>query len=145
MTEAIERLHLVPYAEVRSGRLSSGNLQRLALARALLHSPDVLILDEPANGLDPAGIVEIRQLLRSLADEHGTTVFMSSHILGEVAHLADRVGIIHDGRLLEELDREELATKARAYVAESFSPEALAEALLTADLERYFLWRTGGQ
>jgi len=105
----------------------------------------VLILDEPANGLDPAGIVEIRQLLRSLADEHGTTVFMSSHILGEVAHLADRVGIIHDGRLLEELDREELATKARAYVAESFSPEALAEALLTADLERYFLWRTGGQ
>ena len=145
VTEAIERLHLVPYAEVRSGRLSSGNLQRLALARALLHSPDVLILDEPANGLDPAGIVEIRQLLRSLADEHGTTVFMSSHILGEVAHLADRVGIIHDGRLLEELDREELATKARAYVAESFSPEALAEALLTADLERYFLWRTGGQ
>jgi ABC-2 type transport system ATP-binding protein len=144
VAETIERLHLGEYADRRAGRLSLGNKQRLSLARALLHSPDVLVLDEPANALDPAGIVEVRELLRSLADEHGVTVFMSSHILAEVAHLADRIGIIHDGRLIEERSREDLAAKAREYVDTAFTQEARAEALLTADLERYFLWRTGG-
>ena len=113
---AIERLRLGEYADRRAGQLSLGNKQRLALARALLHSPDILVLDEPANALDPAGIVEIRELLQSLAEKRGVTVFMSSHILAEVAHLADRIGIVHEGRLLEELDRDELAAKARAYV-----------------------------
>jgi ABC-2 type transport system ATP-binding protein len=112
----IEQLRLSEYADRRAGRLSLGNKQRLSLARAILHKPDVLVLDEPANALDPAGIVEIRDLLRTLADERGVTVFMSSHILAEVAHLADRIGIFNDGRLLEELDREELQAKARAYV-----------------------------
>jgi ABC-2 type transport system ATP-binding protein len=114
--ETIDRLHLGEYADRRAGRLSLGNKQRLSLARALLHAPKVLVLDEPANALDPAGIVEIRKLLRSLADESGVTVFMSSHILAEVAHLADRIGIVHEGRLLEELDRDELDARARAYV-----------------------------
>jgi len=141
--EAIERLGLAAYADRVSSKLSLGNKQRLSLARALLHSPDVLVLDEPANALDPAGIVEVRQLLRSLADERGVTVFMSSHILAEVAHLADRIGILHEGRLIEESSREDLAAKARTYVADAFTPEAREEALLTADLERYFLWRTG--
>jgi len=142
--EVIERLRLGPYTERRAGRLSLGNKQRLSLARALLHAPDVLVLDEPANGLDPAGIVEVRELLRSLADEQGVTVFMSSHILAEVAHLADRIGIIHDGRLVEESDRDELAEKARAFARESLTEEERAQALLTMDLERYFLWRTAG-
>jgi ABC-type multidrug transport system ATPase subunit len=104
----------------------------------------VLVLDEPANALDPAGIVEVRQLLRSLADEHGVTVFMSSHILAEVAHLADRIGIVHEGRLLEEFDREEFVAKARSFVDEGLTDADRADALLTMDLERYFLWRTGG-
>lgn len=112
---AIERLGLAAYADRRAGVLSLGNKQRLSLARALLNAPDVLVLDEPANALDPAGIVEVRELLRSLADG-GTTVFMSSHILGEVTQLADRIGIIHDGRLIEELDRAELRTRMRPYV-----------------------------
>jgi len=116
VAETIELLRLGEYADRRAGRLSLGNKQRLSLARAVLHKPDVLVLDEPANALDPAGIVEIRELLRSLADERGVTVFMSSHILAEVAHLADRIGIIHDGRLIEELDRDELRAKARAFV-----------------------------
>ncbi len=103
----IERLALQPYADRRAGTLSLGNLQRLALARALLASPELLVLDEPANGLDPAGVIEIRELLRSLADE-GVTVFMSSHILGEVDRLATRVGIVHRGRLVEELDHDAL-------------------------------------
>lgn len=100
----IERLTLGPYADRRASTLSLGNLQRLALARALLHEPELLVLDEPANGLDPAGVIEIRELIRSLARERGVTVFMSSHILAEVDRLATRVGIVHRGRLIEELD-----------------------------------------
>ncbi|HEU4919401.1 MAG TPA: ABC transporter ATP-binding protein [Candidatus Limnocylindrales bacterium] len=100
----IALLALEPYADRRAGTLSLGNLQRLALARALVHGPDLLILDEPANGLDPAGVIEIRELLRALAQERGVTVFMSSHILAEVDLLATRIGIVHEGRLIEELD-----------------------------------------
>ncbi len=90
--EAVDRvidlLSLAPYAGRRSGTLSLGNAQRLGLAKALLHRPQLLILDEPANSLDPAGIVEIRKLLIKLAREEGVTVFISSHILGEVTRLA---------------------------------------------------------
>jgi ABC-2 type transport system ATP-binding protein len=106
----IERLGLAAYADRKAGILSTGNLQRLGLARALLHEPELLILDEPANGLDPAGVVEIRELLEDLAREKGVTVFMSSHILSEVDRLATRVGIIHRGRLLEELESEQMET-----------------------------------
>ena len=107
---SIEHLGLAAYADRKAGILSTGNLQRLGLARALLHEPELLILDEPANGLDPAGVVEIRELLAGLAQEKGVTVFMSSHILTEVDRLATRVGIIHRGCLLEELEAEQLET-----------------------------------
>jgi ABC-2 type transport system ATP-binding protein len=106
--EIIEQFSLAPYADRKAGTLSTGNFQRLGLARALLHSPKLLILDEPANGLDPAGVVEIRELLKSLVDEKGLTVFMSSHILTEVDRLATRIGIIHQGRLIEELYTDKL-------------------------------------
>lgn len=109
----IEQLALSPYADRKTGTLSQGNAQRLGLAKALLHSPSLLLLDEPANGLDPAGVVEIRELLRQLASEQGATILMSSHILTEVARLATRVGIIHRGRLLEELDTEQLEKHLR--------------------------------
>ena len=109
----IERLDLIAYADRRAGTLSHGNAQRLGLAKALLHNPELLILDEPALGLDPAGIVEIRNLLIGLAREQGVTVFMSSHILGEVSRLAKRIGIIHQGRLLQELDVDELERNRR--------------------------------
>jgi ABC-2 type transport system ATP-binding protein len=104
----IEQLGLSAYADRRAGVLSLGNLQRLALARALLHDPQLLVLDEPTNGLDPAGVIEVRELLRTLAHERGVTVFMSSHILAEVDRLATRVGIVHRGRLIEELDSDAL-------------------------------------
>ncbi len=115
--EIIERLQLSTYAHRRAGTLSTGNLQRLGLARALLHQPELLILDEPANDLDPAGVVEVRELLRGLAREHGVTIFMSSHILSEVDRLADRIGIIHEGRLIEELDSEELERRQSAWLS----------------------------
>jgi len=109
----IERMGLAAYANRRAGTLSQGNAQRLGLAKALIHSPKLLFLDEPANGLDPAGIVEIRELLLELTREHGVTVFMSSHILAEVSRLARRIGIIHKGRLLQELSSDELQRNRR--------------------------------
>jgi len=107
--KVIEKLGLTHYANRRARTLSLGNAQRLGLAKALIHNPDLLILDEPANALDPAGIVEIRNLLRSLASDSSVTIFVSSHILSEVARLATRIGVIHDGRLVKEINTEELA------------------------------------
>ncbi len=109
----IEQLGLTAYTDRRAGTLSHGNAQRLGLAKALLHHPALLILDEPASGLDPAGIVEIRNLLTDLAHQQGVTVFMSSHILGEVSRLAARIGIIHHGRLIQELNVEEIERNRR--------------------------------
>ena len=109
----IEQLTLTAYANRRAGTLSLGNAQRLGIAKALLHEPELLILDEPANGLDPAGIVEVRNMLVTLAREQGVTIFMSSHILGEVSRLANRIGIIHEGRLIQELDMADLERNRR--------------------------------
>ena len=100
----IKELGIQTYENRKAGHLSTGNFQRLALARALLHQPKLLIIDEPASGLDPAGVVEIRRLLKKLVTETGMTIFMSSHILTEVNHLADRIGIIHQGKLINEFD-----------------------------------------
>jgi len=112
--ETMKRLGLTQYAGRRARNLSLGNAQRLGLAKALIHHPDLLILDEPANGLDPAGIVEVRSLLRGMAEKDGVTVFVSSHILSEIAQLATRIGIIHEGRLIKEIDAATLAEEERA-------------------------------
>jgi ABC-2 type transport system ATP-binding protein len=144
VSDALERLGLTGQAGRRAGTLSLGNRQRLSLARALLHRPDLLILDEPANGLDPAGIIEIRELLRHLAGDDGVTVFMSSHILAEVAHLADRIGIIHEGRLLEELDREALQAASRAVLEVEVDDPDHAAALLADRLGIASIERTDG-
>lgn len=106
INEMIDQLKLNAYVHRKAGVLSTGNLQRLGLAKALLHKPELLLLDEPTNGLDPAGVVEIRRLLQDLASQDGITVFMSSHILTEVSKLADRIGIIHEGQLIEEYDAD---------------------------------------
>ena len=93
-----DRLALCSVLDKPTRALSRGYRQRVALAQALLHDPDILILDEPTNGLDPRQIIEMRQLIRSLAGRH--TVLMSSHILGEVEKTCDRVAVLLDGRLL---------------------------------------------
>ena len=105
---AVEEMKLGEYRGRKAKNLSLGNAQRLGLAKALLHEPKLLLLDEPANGLDPAGIVEVRELLLGLAREKGVTVFISSHILGEIARLATRIGIIHEGRMAQEVDAAKL-------------------------------------
>ncbi len=129
----IERLGLGPDADRRAATRSQGNAQRLGLAKALLHEPRLLLLDEPANGLDPAGIVEIRSLLLELTRTQGVTVFMSSHILAEVARLAGRIGIIHQGRLLQELDVDELERdRRRRLLVRARDTEAAARVLAAA-------------
>jgi ABC-2 type transport system ATP-binding protein len=130
-TRVIERMCLDEYKDRKAGGLSTGNLQRLGLARALLHEPELLILDEPANGLDPAGVVEIRELLANLAHENGVTVFLSSHILPEVDRLATRIGIIHKGRLLEELDTEKLEELRSQYLVIKSRDLGAAQQILT--------------
>ncbi|KAF5076954.1 ABC transporter ATP-binding protein [Methanobacterium subterraneum] len=104
----IEKLKLTPYKDRKAKNLSLGNSQRLGLAKALIHNPEILILDEPSNGLDPAGIVEIRELLRDLAFNKGVTIFISSHLLGEISRIATRIGIIHEGKLIQEMDAKKL-------------------------------------
>jgi ABC-2 type transport system ATP-binding protein len=104
----ISEMRLATYQDRRARELSSGNIQRLSLAKAFLHQPDILILDEPTKGLDPTGIVEIRERIRDLASNYEVTIFISSHILGEVSKFATRIGIIHEGQLIQELDIEQL-------------------------------------
>lgn len=108
INEAIERFKLSNVEQTKVKDLSLGNKQRLGLAKALVHKPDLLILDEPMNGLDPGGILEIRQFLKVLAREKGVTIFLSSHLLSEVAQLATTIGILHKGRLVKEVQRKEL-------------------------------------
>jgi ABC-2 type transport system ATP-binding protein len=98
----LETVGMADRADRRARGYSTGMKQRLGLAAALLSDPDLIILDEPTNGLDPAGIQEIRTLIRQLVDQHGKTVFLSSHMLNEVEQVCDRVAIIHRGQLIRE-------------------------------------------
>ncbi|MDE3231356.1 MAG: ABC transporter ATP-binding protein, partial [Chloroflexota bacterium] len=102
---------------------SLGMKQRLGVGIALLHNPDLLILDEPANGLDPAGIVEMRDLLRALAAQ-GKTIFISSHVLAEVQQLCTRVAIINLGRLVTEANVDELVRGQGEFIVQVEHPEA---------------------
>ncbi|MBX3238869.1 MAG: ABC transporter ATP-binding protein [Chitinophagaceae bacterium] len=106
----IECLKLTKYRNTKANALSFGNQQRLGLAKALIHKPKLLILDEPINGLDPEGIVEVRELLIDLA-KNGSTIFLSSHILGEISKLVNRIAIIHEGKLIKELTTKELSSQ----------------------------------
>lgn len=104
-------LELVGLTEAKDKEVSSfsfGMKQRLGLAFAFLNNPDILILDEPTNGLDPKGIVEIRELLHRLSTEEGKTIFISSHNISEIEAIADRIGMIHQGHLIFEGTLDEL-------------------------------------
>ncbi|HKM39840.1 MAG TPA: ABC transporter ATP-binding protein [bacterium] len=104
----IRKLKLQQYEAKKAAQLSLGNAQRLGLAKAIIHQPKILLLDEPTNGLDPAGIVEVRRLLVELATNYQVTILVSSHKLGEIAKMATRIGIIHNGKLIKEMDSRQL-------------------------------------
>ncbi len=95
-----EKLKLDQYKDKQVKHLSLGNVARLGIAKAIIHKPKILILDEPTNGLDPFGVIEVRELLKELANNLGTTVLISSHKLEEISKVATRIVIIHGGRLM---------------------------------------------
>ncbi len=101
----------------KAGEFSMGMRQRLGIALALVGEPSMIILDEPINGLDPQGIVEVRHTLEQLRDEKGITIMISSHILEELAKLADSYGIIHEGKLIEQFTNDELMQRCGQFVA----------------------------
>ena len=114
---ALETVGL-PYKDKKTfGKYSLGMKQRLGIANAILHDPELLILDEPTNGLDPIGIVEVREFIKKLSNEYGKTILISSHILPEISLLADDIGIIDKGVLLEESSMSELERRNRKYIS----------------------------
>lgn len=109
---------------------SLGMKQRLGIAAAIMHSPELLILDEPINGLDPFGIKEIRTLLKRLSHEFGITILISSHILSEIENIADVIGFMDDGVLIEEISKEELYNRLNKFVEFEVSNVDLAVNIL---------------
>ena len=108
--------------------------QRLGIAMALLGNPDLLILDEPINGLDPEGIREIREVILRLNEEKDMTIIISSHILGELSKVATRYGIIRNGRMIEELTAEQLEEKCRNYLSIIVKEPSLVIPILEKEL-----------
>ncbi|MBV9927234.1 MAG: ABC transporter ATP-binding protein [Acidobacteria bacterium] len=128
--EVLEVVGLARTGRKRAGQFSLGMKQRLGLALALLHAPTLLVLDEPTNGLDPNGILEMRGLLRTLNREHGVTILVSSHLLSEVEKLVTHVGIINHGRLLFQGTLAELLSRRRANASVVFETDDDAKAEL---------------
>ena len=121
----------LPYKDKKPfSSYSLGMKQRLGIANAILNDSEILILDEPTNGLDPVGIVEIRKFLQSLCHEQGKTIIISSHILSEISLLADDIGILHDGHLLKEISMNELEEKNKKYIEIKVNHVPIAAQLL---------------
>ena len=140
-----ESLKLVGISDVKNKKVkefSLGMKQRLGIARALLHHPEFLILDEPTNGLDPIGIKEIRELIIDLCKKQGITFLISSHILSEVQQMANKIGIIHKGELLEEISYDELQKRNRHYINIMVKNDKKASFVLEEKLgiKDYVIW-----
>ena len=114
---------------------SLGMKQRLGIASAIMGSPEILILDEPTNGLDPQGIADVRELVHKLNKEYGMTIIISSHILGELQHTAERFGMLKDGELLKTITREDLVTDHKSVRIQVDDLEKAREALLAAGVQ----------
>ena len=114
--EMLDIVHLTNAGNKKAGQYSLGMKQRLGIALALLSDPKLLILDEPTNGLDPNGIIEVRELLKKLVSEHQKTVFISSHLLAEVERMATHVGIINNGELLFQGSIKDLESMSKPTV-----------------------------
>ena len=156
----IERvLEIVELNQVKAPvkNYSMGMRQRLGIANALLGNPEILILDEPTNGLDPQGIADVRALLQKLNQEYGMTIIVSSHILGELQNTAHRFGIVNDGRIVREISTEDLQTDEKTVRISVDDLERAEEALMAAgvkvlgkeqetrSLEEYYFNLVGGK
>src|SRR5690625_1116989 len=128
--EALELVDLHNESKKLVGKYSLGMKQRLGIARSLLHGPELLILDEPTNGLDPIGIKEMRRLIKSLAVERNITILISSHILSEIEQQTDHMRNIHEGNLLAEIGSDHLRKRNRKYLEFQVSNDNKATMLL---------------
>ena len=131
---ALELVNLPYRDKKRYAQYSLGMKQRLAIALAVMHDPELLILDEPINGLDPIGIAEVQDFIRALCEERGKTILISSHILSEIALLADDIGIIDHGVLLEEESLVELEQKNGKVLRFTVSNATVAAQLLQKEM-----------
>lgn len=133
----VEKLRLVglnPLEEKKVSRYSLGMKQRLGIAMALLGDPEFLILDEPINGLDPMGVAQVREILKKLNKDHGTTILISSHLLSELHQLATCYGIINDGQLIEEISSKELDEKCKKALEVKVNDAKMASLVLENNL-----------
>jgi ABC-type multidrug transport system, ATPase component len=127
---ALSRVGLDREPDKRVSQYSMGMKQRLGIAAAIMHEPELLILDEPINGLDPIGIHEMRSFLKELCEEKQVTIVISSHILSEIEQLADYIGVIHEGKLLEEVTIAEINRRSRRYIEFQVSDEKKAAIIM---------------
>lgn len=132
---AMQMLNLTDAADQAVRNYSLGMKERLGIARAVMCKPELLILDEPTNGLDPAGMKQIRDLLKMLSSEYGITIMISSHILSEVESIADTVGIIHHGRMMKEIRMQDIEEMNLNYVEISVTDEKKAAYVLAEMLK----------
>ena len=131
----LELVGLTDTGRKKAKDFSLGMKQRLALAGALLNSPEVLILDEPTNGLDPLNIVELRLLLKNLCEERGATILLSSHILSELYQLATQYCIVHQGRIVDEVSLHQLDEKCKRHIRVQVNDAALGVVALERELQ----------
>lgn len=129
---ALEMLELTEAADKPVKKYSLGMKQRLGIARAILCKPELLVLDEPTNGLDPAGMKQLRDLFKMLSAEYGITIIISSHILSEVESIADTIGIINHGNMMKEISMKEISEMNTAYI-ELSAPDTKKAAYVLAD------------
>lgn len=132
---AMQMLNLTDAADQPVRNYSLGMKERLGIARAVMCKPELLILDEPTNGLDPAGMKQIRDLLKMLSSEYGITIMISSHILSEVESIADTVGIIHHGRMMKEIRMQDIEETNLNYAEISVTDEKKAAYVLAEMLK----------
>ncbi|MDK4371726.1 ATP-binding cassette domain-containing protein [Enterococcus faecium] len=114
--DLLKMIRLENTGKKKAKNFSLGMRQRLAIANALITNPEFLILDEPTNGMDPAGMAEMREIIQRLVKERGITVLLSSHLLDELSQIATHYGILHEGHLIKELSKEELAQESRQFI-----------------------------
>ncbi|MGO0881266.1 ABC transporter ATP-binding protein [Clostridioides difficile] len=135
IAEVLKCVDLLKDKDKKVSQYSLGMKQRLAIARAILTKPDLLILDEPINALDPEGIREMRELFRKLNTDYGTTIFISSHILSEVEQIADTIGIIQNGKIMKEISMSDIHKYQTDYLEIEVDNIELAGYLLERELE----------
>ncbi len=131
--EVLKIVDMSEYAKRKVKTYSTGMRQRLGIANALIHSPKILILDEPTNGLDPNGVKDLRRLIKNLSHDLGITILVSSHVLSEIEQIADHVGILNNGKLVDQFSMQDLDLEEQSYLLLEVDQKSRAESLLQSN------------